>query len=194
MAHSLTIASGCLTVLLLAGCTTSPPRETAEQRLTNVLRTQRDADAAYRSGDMGHASVLYLQLTKVVPREAEYWYMLGNTYVRLQAPDQAVEAYQRAIARNPKHTRAWHNLGVVRMRQALAAFVSSASTAKADDPMHDVSKRLADDLGRINGGNGNSGKSPDGIFTASPLPTVVSGPTTDSPDPAATHPTGAGQP
>jgi hypothetical protein len=88
--------------------------------------------------------------------------------VRTQQPDQAVQAYQQAIVRNPNHTRAWHNLGIVRMRQAMAAFVSSASTAPAEDPMHDVSTHLVAELGRISSSGVNVGKSQDLLATAPP--------------------------
>jgi len=149
MAQSLKVIGWCLLTVILAGCGTLATTKTSTQRLSDVLTTQDQADAAYRSNDMQHAAALYLKLTKMVPQEADYWYMLGNAYVRTEQPDEAVSAYQQAIARNPNHTRAWHNLGIVRMRQAMAAFVSSASAAKPGDPMHDVSTQLADELARI---------------------------------------------
>jgi tetratricopeptide (TPR) repeat protein len=168
MAHSLKVAGWLLLTVLLAGCGIAPTK-TSSQRLTYVLTTQQQANAAYQSGDMQHAAALYLQLTKMIPQEADYWYMLGNAYVRTQQPDQAVQAYQQALVLNPNHARAWHNLGIVRMRQAMAAFVSSASTARAEDPMHEVSTQLADELGRISLGGVNSGKPEDPVSTA-PLP------------------------
>jgi tetratricopeptide (TPR) repeat protein len=109
----------------------------------------------------------------MVPQEADYWYMLVNAYVRMQEPDRAVQAYQQAIARNPDHTRAWHNLGIVRMRQAMAAFVSSASTAKAGDPMRELSTQLADELAHIGLGGENSGQTQAQLTTASPRPVYV---------------------
>jgi tetratricopeptide (TPR) repeat protein len=148
MAQSLKISMCLLLSLALVGCGLVP-RRASTPRLSYVLTLQEQADTAYRTDDMQRAAALYLQLTKLIPQEADYWYMLGNSYVRTQQPDRAVEAYQQAIARNPNHTRAWHNLGIVRMRQAMAAFVSSASTAKQGDPLRDVSTRLADDLARI---------------------------------------------
>lgn len=169
MAHSLKVAGWLAIAVLLAGCGIVPTTKTSTQRLTNVLTTQQQAEAAYHSGDMEHAAALYLQLTKMIPQEADYWYMLGNTYVRTQQPDQAVQAYQQAIVRNPNHTRAWHNLGIVRMRQAMAAFVSSASTAKAGDPMHEVSTHLVAELGRISSDGVGSGKPQDSLSMASPV-------------------------
>jgi hypothetical protein len=158
MARSLNFlgAGGLMLCVMLAGCGIMKTSRT--QKLDNALATQEQADAAYRANDMQHAAALYLQLTKMIPEEADYWYMLGNAYVRTEQPDQAVQAYQQAIARDPNHSRAWHNLGIVRMRQAMAAFVSSASTAKPGDPLREVSTQLADELGRIGQGDVNTGK------------------------------------
>jgi tetratricopeptide (TPR) repeat protein len=166
MAQSLKPARCLLLSVLLAGCSHMATK-TPAQRLNYVLTTQQQAEAAYRSNDMEHAKALYLQLTRTIPQEADYWYMLGNTYVRTQQPDDAVLAFQQAIARNPNHARAWHNLGIVRMRQATAAFVSSASTARADDPLQALSTRLADELGRIGSGNA-TGKTRDRVSMATP--------------------------
>jgi hypothetical protein len=174
MAHALKIAGSCLLSVILAGCGTLSPK-TGSERLSHVLTTQEQADAAYRANDMRHAAALYLELTKLVPQEADYWYMLGNAYVRTQQPDEAVQAYNQAISRNPNHTRAWHNLGIVRMRQAVAAFVSSASTAKTGDPLYDVSTRLANELARI--GSDAVNKPASQPTMTSPLPVIVSRPT-----------------
>jgi cytochrome c-type biogenesis protein CcmH/NrfG len=188
MAQSLKPAGCLLLGVLLAGCSHMATK-TPTQRLNHVLTTQQQAEAAYRSNDMQHAEALYLQLTRMIPQEADYWYMLGNTYVRTQQPDNAVQAFQQAILRNPNHARAWHNLGIVRMRQATAAFVSSASTAKADDPLQALSTHLADELARIGTGSANSGKTRDRVSMATPRPdnerartaTVIAA----APDPAA---------
>lgn len=156
MARALILSLLLLSSGLVAGCATSSTTaktSTPELRLANVLTAQHDADAAYHAGNLETAATLYLQLTKLIPQEANYWYLLGNTYVRMQQPDLAVQAYQQAIMRDPKHARAWHNLGIVRMRQAEAAFVSSASTAPVADPMHDVSSHLADALATIGKGD-----------------------------------------
>ncbi len=176
MARSLKIAGWCLLGVLLAGCSSMSSTTASSQRLTNVLSTQKQAEAAYTSNDMQRAATLYLQLTKMIPQEADYWYLLGNAYVRTDQPDRAVDAYQQAIVRNPNHTRAWHNLGIVRMRQAMAAFTSSAGTAKAGDPMHEVSTQLVNELARIGSGGLSSSKLQDPVSMAAPLPVPVSRP------------------
>lgn len=170
MAQSLKVIAWLLLSVILAGCATTKP---STRRLADVINTQDQADAAYHANDMQHAAALYLQLTKMVPQEADYWYMLGNAYVRTQEPDKAVQAYEQAIARNPNHTRAWHNLGIVRMRQAMAAFVSSASTAKPDDPMYRVSNDLANELARIGSDAVGNGKVQNPVSTVTALPVTV---------------------
>lgn len=201
MAHPLRVSGWLLVGLLLAGCSATPLTKSPTQRLNRVLTMQQDAETAYRSNDMERAVALYLQLTKTIPQEADYWYMLGNSYVRTQQPDRAVDAYQQALARNPNHTRAWHNLGIVRMRQATAAFASSASTAKAEDPMHEISARLASELSRV--GSAGTGAGPGGMAAgpvgmtlapgAAPVPTslknaVVVRPVASDPSPVRRRP------
>lgn len=172
MARSLKVIAWMLLGVVLAGCA-SMGTKTSARRLSDVINTQDQAESAYRANDMQHAATLYVQLTRMVPQEADYWYMLGNAYVRTQEPDKAVQAYQQAIARNPNHTRAWHNLGIVRMRQAMAAFVSSASTAKQDDPMYQLSTDLANELARIGSGAVANGKVQNPVATVTALPVTV---------------------
>lgn len=174
MAQSLKVIVGwALLSVTLAGCGTIVANKTSAQRLSDVITTQDQADAAYRANDMEHAAALYLRLTRMVPQEPDYWYMLANAYVRTERPDDAVQAYQQAIARNPNHTRAWHNLGIVRMRQAMAAFVSSASTAKSGDPMRDISTHLADELARVGLGGVSSIQTQAQVSTVSQRPVSV---------------------
>lgn len=160
MAASLRLTGLLFAVALLSGCATAPESTQHSPQLSDVLTTQKDAENAYTAGDMDRAAKLYQQLTTMIPQEADYWFMLGNTYVRMQEPDAAVTAYQQAITRNPNHARAWHNLGIVRLRQAEAAFVSSASTARDGDPTRGLSSQLAEDLARIRTGDPSTNKPP----------------------------------
>ncbi|HUA82060.1 MAG TPA: tetratricopeptide repeat protein [Dyella sp.] len=172
MAASLRLSSLLFAAALLAGCATAPGSTPHAPQLADVLTTQKDAENAYRAGDMDRAAKLYQQLTTMIPQEADYWFMLGNTYVRLQEPDAAVTAYQQAITRNPNHARAWHNLGIVRLRQAEAAFVSSASTARDGDPTRGLSSQLAEDLARIRTGDTASHKPPHEPLPAAATSTI----------------------
>ncbi|HWT70587.1 MAG TPA: tetratricopeptide repeat protein, partial [Oxalicibacterium sp.] len=50
-------------------------------------------------------------------------------------PDQAIDAYQKALMLNSTDAKVWHNLGVVRVRQAWAAFIQSYALVKGDDAL-----------------------------------------------------------
>ena len=137
-----------LGVALLVGCaSTGAPTATLHgsptKQLDDVLALSKKASDAYAQGRMDEAAKDYQSLTQLVPEDPNYWYLLGNTLVKLQEPDQAVQAYDQAIIRNPRHARAWHNLGVIRLRQSEAAFVSSAETANSGDPLQQASRRIA---------------------------------------------------
>jgi tetratricopeptide (TPR) repeat protein len=153
MATRLIAASAVACMLLAAACATHGPARgpvpqdhpsKANGKLAQFIGKEQEADKAYTAGDMARAAQLYAELLKTTPDEAEYWYRLGNAHFRLQQPDEAVADYGRALQINPAHARAWHNLGVVRMRQAQAAMIASAANAKGDDPLHDSSKVMAD--------------------------------------------------
>lgn len=140
MARTMKMKLAWLCCLALAGCSSAPARHAA--KLDSILQVQQQADQAYTSGDMPGSIALYQKLTEAVPQEADYWYRLGNAYARLQQPDQAVDAYQQAIKRNGAHARAWHNLAIVRMRQAQAALITSVNSAAKDDPIRAKSDQL----------------------------------------------------
>jgi hypothetical protein len=140
MARTMKMKLAWLCCLALAGCSSAPARHSA--KLDSILQVQEQADKAYTSGDMAGSIALYQKLTDAVPQEADYWYRLGNAYARLQQPDQAVDAYLQAIKRNGAHARAWHNLAIVRMRQAQAALITSVATAAKDDPIRNQSDQL----------------------------------------------------
>ncbi len=141
------ILAATLFACLVAGCASAPSAPAS--KLANVIGQEQAADKAYMAGDMQSSITLYRELTREVPQESDYWYRLGNAYARLQLPDEAVNAYQEAIKRNAAHARAWHNLGVVRLRQAQAALITSANSAAKDDPVREESRQLADQLSTV---------------------------------------------
>jgi len=129
-------------VVLVAGCASG-----GSHRLSVVVDQQREAEQAYAANDMPRALARYQALTRALPLHTDYWFRLGNVYVRLNRPDDAVEAYRRVLQREPSHAKAWHNLGVVRLREAEAAFGQSAHDAGGiDAALQAESTRLADGL------------------------------------------------
>lgn len=119
------------TMTTLSGCAST----SRTHHLETVVANQRRAEMAYEKGDLPEALAGYEALTKTMPSNVDFWFRLGNIHVRMEQPDLAATAYERALQLDSGNAKAWHNLGIVRMRQAAAAFAQSAQSdgAKAPD-------------------------------------------------------------
>ncbi len=124
------IASLLLVVTLatLSGCASTATTHSFK----NVIAEQRKAEKAYEEGHLAEALAGYEALTRILPDNFDFWFRLGNIYVRMEKPTLAAEAYERALRLDSGNAKAWHNLGIVRMRQAAAAFAQSARVANAN--------------------------------------------------------------
>ena len=103
---------------------------------------QREAQAAFDSGENARAEVLYKGLTRAMPNDAETWFRLGNLYARTDNADQAVNAYLTALSLDGTNSRAWHNLGIVRLRQAWAALLRANALTGEKEAVHTMSTEL----------------------------------------------------
>jgi tetratricopeptide (TPR) repeat protein len=125
-----------LAILGLGGCTAAV--STAIKAIDNdpdLVTINREAELAYESGEAAKAEALYKSLARRVPNDAEIWLRLGNLYARNNRPDEAANAYQRALMINNAESRAWHNLSVVRLRQAWAALLQAQANTNARDAL-----------------------------------------------------------
>jgi cytochrome c-type biogenesis protein CcmH/NrfG len=112
----------------------------------DVYARQRDAVQAYESGGDARAEMLLQGLLRVSPNDPENWFRLGNLYARTDRPKQAVEAFEHSLMLRTSDARVWHNLAVVRIRQAQAA-VAQANAAAIDDPaLYEKTHRMAEQL------------------------------------------------
>jgi Flp pilus assembly protein TadD len=131
--------------LLLAGCGTTG---TAPQR-SDLFQLSNDAQLAYEAGEDARAEQLYMGLARAAPGDPEIWFRLGNLYARNDRPDAAADAYQRALALKVNDSRAWYNLGIVRLRQGWAAMMRANAALKEDDPLYRETERLMSHLGAL---------------------------------------------
>lgn len=155
---------GLLLSASLWGCATSAPRQ-----LTSTFQRQQQAEQAYASGHLAQALTGYQALTRDVPNHADFWFRLGNVYVRMKQPDQAVEAYQRTLQIEPDHAKAWHNIGIIRLRQAEAAFGQSARHAAGVDPsLQQQSAQMAHGLATLGDMSPDADAGPDATGGVSP--------------------------
>jgi tetratricopeptide (TPR) repeat protein len=119
-----------LSLLLLAcGCSSLPGDR------SNVYELRREAQLAYTGNQDERAEKLLLGLARAVPNDAETWFYLGNLYARTKRPAQAVDAYQKSLMLKTDDAKAWHNLGVVKLREAWAAFIQAYGVVPPEDPL-----------------------------------------------------------
>jgi len=121
--------------LNISGCATHDPAQ-----------VRQEAYQAYQDGDYLAAADRFRTLVEVLPRDAELWFRLGNSYARAMFPQQAIEAYQNALLRDPSLGKAWYNMGLIHMQAALKAFVDMQDYVSEDDPAAVKGKMMRDGL------------------------------------------------
>ena len=151
-----------LAVLAIAGCAGGD--RVVKQDPGALVEIDRRADGAYRTGDDESAARLYRTLVESMPNESPYWYRLANTLARTGNYNDAALAYQRTLVLAPENARAWHNLGIVRLRQAQQSFAQGVENSRAGDRVFDESLRLSSAVFSLAGGSGDkaaAAESPD---------------------------------
>ncbi len=136
--------------LLLSACMTTVA--TAIKTLDNepdLITINREAQLAYESGEDAKAEALYRSLVRRMPNDSETWLRLGNLYARSNHADEAANAYQKALIANSGDPRAWHNLGVVRLRQAWAAMLQAHANLDPKDPLYANVEAVIKHLGQL---------------------------------------------
>ena len=138
-----------LTAIMLcvigAGCSGLETRSAGE----DLVKMQQEAQAAFDSGENARAETLYKGLARAMPNDAETWLRLGNLYARTDNADQAVNAYLTSLSLNGADPRAWHNLGIVRLRQAWAALLRANTLTVPPEPINAISAELIHSLEKM---------------------------------------------
>lgn len=100
----------------------------------------------YQQGRYQEAAVQFAALVEDVPKDADLWFLLGNAQARAGHPKLAVDAYENALLRNPDLPKAWFNLGIIHMQQALKAMIDIQKYAAPDDPIAERASKLGEAL------------------------------------------------
>ncbi len=122
------IAAVALVAALVGGCAQGLVRP-------DYYALKLGADDAYHAGDYAAAQAHYRVLVEAVPREADPWFKLGNIHARLGQPEAAVAAYQEALLRDPQLGKAWNNLAVIHLRQAVNAYLQLCRHTEPGAPL-----------------------------------------------------------
>ncbi|HQN65822.1 MAG TPA: tetratricopeptide repeat protein [Methylophilus sp.] len=97
----------------------------ARDALCYALSAQ--GNAAHAQGGFETAVNCFSEATKLNPRDAEYWYNLGNAQRELGEPSKALQAYQASLKLNPDDADTHNNMGNVlrelgRLDEAINAY------------------------------------------------------------------------
>lgn len=117
------------------------PAVAAERGLLDQVVAARQA---YEEGQWDKARGLYAQLAEQLPDDADVRFRLGNIDARLGRLDEAAATYRVVLERQPAFPRAWHNLALVRLQQAMDALADAGRHADAEERAS--SQRLLDAL------------------------------------------------
>ncbi len=142
-------------LFILQACQTNQLKQASEQP-DDMLKVYQEAMQAYNDGDMVAAEAGLKLITEHVPKDASAWFRLGNVYARTDRPEFAVVAYKEALIRDPDRSKAWHNMGVIYLRQAANAFAELQSYAKNYDPLKPRAALYATTIEEMLGGRSTS--------------------------------------
>jgi tetratricopeptide (TPR) repeat protein len=150
VASGVRLAAAALAVLC-AGCAAGGGNDEAAplDPDADLITINRQAEFAYENGESAKAEALYKSLVRRMPNDGETWFRLGNLYARNNLAEQAANAYQKALMANNADARAWHNLGVVRLRQAWASMLQAHDYLKPGMPLYESVDALLKQLEKI---------------------------------------------
>ena len=150
------------TLCLIQGCAHAPsvaaPGAPAE-RTQAPLNAANQADQLYANGQFDQARPAFKKLAEQYPRNAYFWFRLGNCEAQLGQYPQAIEALQYAIALDPTDGRFLYNLAFAHSALARDAYAK----ARSQLPLGSALRREADQNWRLLEavvGPSSSGKSP----------------------------------
>ena len=116
--------------------TSPPPSLSSSAPLPTPAFIEERAQHAYATGRWDVAEGYYLQLTRLLPRDADPWFQLGNLYAEQGRLLMAERAYREALRRHDE-ARTLHNLGLVQVRLGVGALREARERLPADDPVHE---------------------------------------------------------
>lgn len=106
----------------------------------------QEAYQAYQEENYPIAVEKFEILVQEIPKDAELWFRLGNSYARAMMPGSAVEAYRNSLLRDPKNVKAWYNMGIIQMQTALKSFADMQGYVNEGDPIGIQGKAMMDGL------------------------------------------------
>lgn len=127
---------------LMVGCVTNLPKASPEEINANYAA----ANQAYADKNYKLALFEYIKLSKNVRADAIIWFRIGNSYNRLENYNEAIAAYEKALLLDPRLSKAWHNMGIIQLKQSVNTWRQMLVYISKDDPLYkkalDISNKL----------------------------------------------------
>ena len=126
---------------VLSGCTVTEVRP----ELNDIQQLQAHAHAAYEAKEYELAITRYQEVQTYLDKDPYVWFRLGNCYSHLQQPDEAINAYRKAVFFDPTMSKAWHNMGVMQLRQTANTWTQMLVHTLQSDPLYPKAERYSQD-------------------------------------------------
>ncbi len=130
--------------LAMIGCGTIA--STAKPSPDELKSIYASANKAYSEKNYKLALFEYLKLSESITTDAVVWFRIGNSYTRLENYNKAVEAYEKAVLLDPRLSKAWHNMGVIQLKQSVNTWRQMLTYISKDDVLYDKALSLSKKL------------------------------------------------
>jgi tetratricopeptide (TPR) repeat protein len=131
MHSGLRLTALALAVLLLNGC--AAIHDDRRDRM-EALRLEAHAMHAYHGDRDEEALALYLEIVELDSTRQRAWYRIGNLKARARDFRGAMGAYENALALDPEHAYARHNLALVHIRYGALLLEQGREAMEESDP------------------------------------------------------------
>ncbi|WMS87255.1 tetratricopeptide repeat protein [Pleionea litopenaei] len=126
-----------IAVVLVSGCASSNKVNVAATGDSAPLSKRlAEADRVYEEARLPKAETLYLGIVRDHPKSTNAWLRLGNIYMRQGRVKGAIRCFEEVLKLDPKDGRAWYNLSLARVRQAIDTLEQGEKVVPIDSAHH----------------------------------------------------------
>jgi tetratricopeptide (TPR) repeat protein len=133
-----------ITCWLMVGCVTNMPKP--KMSADDINASYSTANQAYADKNYKLALFEYLKLSEGIGADAVIWFRIGNTYTRLENYEKGIAAYEKSVLLDPRLSKAWHNMGVIQLKQSVNTWRQMLVYISKDDPLYDKALSLSKKL------------------------------------------------
>ncbi len=128
--------------VLMAACGINQPKLSSDE----IKTSYSIANKAYDDKNYKLALLEYLKLSETINSDAMIWFRIGNSYTRLENYEEAVKAYEKSVLIDPRLSKAWHNMGVIQLKQSVNTWRQMLTYISKDDALYDKALSLSKKL------------------------------------------------